>query len=139
MTYRLTPQGFGIATERAPVPDKGKVLLTFDGEFADSVCVNGHFYPILGKTAEIPTACLTGENAVTAYSLATGKRYACDPILRTEEGGHLVAASAPAEERLLTLTLALCEAERRIGALEADLRTLSAHISPTPFSFGGNE
>ena len=139
MTYYLTPKGHGIATERTPIPDNGKVLLTFDGDFADSVCVNARFYPIVGRTAEIPTDALLDENAVTAYDLAAGRRYACDSILRSAEGGFLVAAGAPEEERLIALSLAVARAERHIAALEEEVRSLRTLTSPTPFSFGGNE
>ena len=138
MTYHLIPQGYGLATDRTPIPAKGKVLLTFDGDFADSVCVNGHFYPIVGKTAEIDTALLEGENTVSAYALKTGRRYACDSLLLSEEGGYLIPATPHEEARLLTLSLSLAEAERRIAALEEDVRTLTARTAPTPFSFGGN-
>ena len=139
MTYYLTPRGLGIATERTPTPDNGNVMLTFDGAFADSVCVNSHFYPIVGRTAEIPTDTLLDENSVTAYDLAAGRRYVCDGILKSAEGGFLVAAGAPEEERLISLSLALSRAERRIEALEEEVRSLRTLTSPTPFSFGGNE
>ena len=139
MTYYLTPQGHGIATERAPVPDNGKVLLTFDGDFVDSVCVNAKFYPIVGRTAEIPAEELLDENTVTAYHLGAGRRYPCDGIIRSAEGGFLVAVGAPEEERLIALSLAVARAERRIADLEGEVRSLRTLTFPTPFSFGGNQ
>ena len=139
MTYYLTKNGLGIVTDRAPIPDKGKVTLTFNGEFADSVCIGGRFYPIIGGTAEIPTEGLCPPVPITAYALSERRRFVCDAIGRIGEGeeSYLIPLVEDAEGRLASLAIAACELSGRMDALEARIEILENRITGTPFTFGG--
>lgn len=138
VTYTVVPTGFAVVTDRSPIPDEGKVLLTFNGEFVDTVCVGGIFYPIKNGTAEIPTVSLTHTTPVTAYTLSERRRYPCDAIGVVEADGerYLVPVSEGADLETVATALAIAALEARVAALEADLATLRERISPTPFTFG---
>lgn len=139
MTYTVLPTGFAIVRDRTPIPDKGKVLLTFDGEFVDSVCVGGLFYPIKGGTAEIPTDSLTHKTPVTAYALSSRRRYPCDAIGVVEVDGErfLVPTCEEVDTQTVATAIAIADLTARIAVLEEDLVALRDRISPTPFTFGG--
>lgn len=139
MTIHLTKNGLGITTDREPVRDNGKVLLTFKGEFADSVCVGGTFYPIIGGVAEIPTKGLCTPSPLVAYALGERRRYVCDAIGRIGEGEDslLVPLVEDAEGRLASLAIAACELSGRMDALEERIEILTARITGTPFTIGG--
>ena len=140
MTYYLTRNGLGITTEREPVPDNGKVTLTFKGEFADSVCIGGRFYPIIGGKAEIPTEGLCSPAPITAYALSERRRFVCDAIGRIVEGegAYLVPLVDDAEGRLASLAIAACELSGRMDALEERIGILTQRIEGAPFTIGGN-
>lgn len=139
MTFHLTKSGIGVTTEREPIPAKGKVRLTFKGEFADSVCVGGKFYPIIGGVAEIPTKELCTPAPVVAYALGERRRYVCDAIGRVGEGEEalLVPLTEDAEGRLASLSIAVCELSGRMDALEERMEVLSKRIIGEPFTIGG--
>ena len=139
MTFYLTRNGLGITTEREPVRDNGKVLLTFKGEFADTVCIGGRFYPINGGVAEIPTEGLATPAPVTAYAARERRRYVCDAIGRIGEGQDscLVPLTEDAEGRLASLAIAACELSGRMEALEERIEILTARIEGAPFTIGG--
>ena len=142
MTYRLFKAGVGLAEERLPIPENGKVKFTFCGESADYVCICGRFYPIADGAAEVPTEDLPEAIAVSAYSIAERKRYLCDSLIRVggESGkGTAFLVPAPSEdrelisllaERIATLEERLSEAEKRISRHE---KSISGNI----FTFGG--
>lgn len=139
MTFHLTRNGLGITTDREPVRDNGKVSLTFKGEFADSVCVGGRFYPVVNGTAEIPTEGLCPPAPVVAYALGERRRYVCDAIGRIGEGseGLIVPLTEDAEGRLASLAIAACELSGKVDALEERIEILTARIMGTPFTIGG--
>lgn len=139
MTYHLTPLGTGIATDRAPVPASGRILLTFRGEFADALFVGGRFYPIVGGVCELPGEAVGALTPVTAHALGARRRYVCDPLGRLGTGGELVAPlPSSAEESTVRLSEALGEAKGRLDALEERLLELDAMIRKTPFTIGGS-
>lgn len=138
MTYHLTSLGVGIATERAPVEAKGKVLLTFCGDLADTVCVGGVFYPIINNRAEIPCEAISGICPVTAHSLTLRRRYPCDPLARLGERGELIApVPEPWEDQLVRLTSLLGEWNGRLSAAEESLLSLEKKIETPAITFGG--
>ena len=139
MTYTVVPTGFGIATDRTPIPDKGKVLLTFKGETVDTVCVGGLFYPVKNGSAEIPTEPLTHKTPVTAYALAERRRYPCDAIgvVEAEGARFLVPIAEEEDARTVATAILLADLSARIRTLEGDLAALAERITPTPFTFGG--
>lgn len=138
MTYILTHGGLGIATDRTPSPAKGKVMLTFEGEFADCVCVCGRFYPIIGGVAEVPASAIEGTVPVTAYATAAGRRYTCDPLGRIGEGGELIAPTADTTaEHLAALAEKGKQLEARITELSERLTALGERIDRPTFHFGG--
>ena len=139
MTYTVVPTGFAVVTDRTPIPDKGKVLLTFCGEYVDTVCVGGLFYPIKNGKAEIPTAPLTHKTPVTAYALTEHRRYPCDAIGVVEADGtrFLVPIAEEEDARTVATAILLADLTARISTLESDLAALAERITPTPFTFGG--
>ena len=139
MTFYLAKNGVGITTEREPIRDNGKVMLTFRGEFADSVCVGGKFYPITNGVAEIPTTGLCPPAPVVAYALSGRRRYVCDAIGQVGEGEDklLFPLVEDAEGRLASLAIAACELSGRMDALEERIEILTKRIEKEPFTIGG--
>ena len=138
MTYYLAAAGLGIATDRAPLPAEGKVTVTFEGEFADCVCVGGRFYPIVGGEASIPASAIVSQTPVTAHALASRRRYLCDPLGRVGTEGEMIAPVRDTEsEHLCTLFATLGELAGRVEAIEERLAALGERIDRTPFQFGG--
>lgn len=142
MTYRLLRAGLGFATEQSPLPDLGKVRFTFVGEKADTLCVCGRFYPIVGGVAEIPTEGLPEAIAVSAYSMSEGRRYLCDPLLRVGgEAGSKTAFLIPApdgdKEVLALLSDRIAGLEERLLHAERALAEHSKKISGNIITFGG--
>ena len=138
MTYHLTEIGEGIATERVPVPDNGKVILTFCGSFADNVCVGGRFYPIVDGVAEIPSAAIGTMTPVTAYALSARRRYVCDPLGRLGEGDtHIAPLAEEADGHMARLAEALGRMEERLAEAEETVRALARRIEHPTFTIGG--
>ena len=138
MTYYLTSGGIGIATDATPTPDKGKVFITFEGYFADCVCIGGKFYPIIEGCAEIPTKDISGTVPLTAYALGARMRYDCDPLGRIGPAGDLIAPVRNSATAHLTTLATLCgELEARLSTLEQRLSALGERIDRPTFSFGG--
>ena len=139
MTFYLTKSGTGITIDREPIRTKGKVTLTFKGEFADSVCIGGKFYPIIGGVCEIRAEEILAPAPVTAYALAERRRFVCDAIGRVGEGEEalLVPLVEDAEGRLASLSVAACELSGRMDALEERIEILTARINGAPFTIGG--
>lgn len=138
MTYYLTSGGIGIATDAAPVPDKGKVSITFEGEFADCVALCGKFYPIIDGYAEIPTGNICGTVPVTAYNLGEQRRYACDPLGRIGTRGDLIAPVRDSDTAHIAALAATCATlEARLSRLEERLTAFGERIDRPTFSFGG--
>ena len=138
MTYHLTAIGEGIAIDRVPVSDTGKVILTFCGEFADNVCVGGKFYPILDGKAEIPTAAIGTLTPVTAYAMKPRRRFVCDPLARLAEEGSLIAPIAEEEDgHLVRLSELIGTMEARLLAAEEAILSLTARIQQPTFTIGG--
>ena len=139
MTYTLSFSGIGIAKEREPFEDKGKVFFTFAGKKVDTVCVGGRFYAVKDQQVTVPTAALSGTVPITAYLLSERLRYVCDSLQFIGEAPRLILP-VPEENgvqlcRLTEQQEALCE---RLAALEERLAALKEELYPTPFSFGGN-
>ena len=139
MTYRLFKAGVGLAEERLPIPEVGKVRFTFCGENADYVCICGRFYPVVDGAAEVPTEDLPEAIAVSAYSIAEKKRYLCDSLIRVGGEGAAYLVPAPSEDRELISLLAerIAAQEERLCAAEARLGTHEAKILGNTFTFGG--
>lgn len=138
MTIYLTKNGGGITVKREAVYENSKVLLTFIGEAADSVCIGGCFYPIKDGIAEIPRERIVTPAPVTAHALGERRRYVCDAIGEDSDGeGGLILLTEDAEGRLASLAVAACELSGRMDALEARTAILEAGINKTPFTFGG--
>lgn len=138
MTYYLSFSGIGIAKEREPIEDRGKVSFTFTGKKVDSVCVGGRFYTVKDQKVCIPTEALSGTVPVTAYHLSEKLRYVCDSLLFLGEEPRLVL---PVPEENGEQLCRLCEQQEafseRLAALERGLSSLKEELYPTPFSFGG--
>ena len=91
MTYTVVPTGFGIARDRTPIPDNGKVLLTFCGEYVDTVCIGGLFYPVKNGKAVIglkekymtPATVKVSKNTVEAFDDGTLLTYVDGKIKET--------------------------------------------------------
>ena len=139
MTFYLTKNGVGITVKADAVYKDGKVLLTFMGETADSVCVGGCFYPIKGGVAEIPTERICTPAPVVAHALGERRRYVCDAIGQIGERGEqrLALLTEDAEGRLASLASAACELSGRMDTLEERITILENRITGTPFTFGG--
>jgi hypothetical protein len=140
MTYHLTHLGIGIATERTPVAAKGKVILTFLGAYADTVCIENRFYPIIGKRAEIPAEAFSDTTEITAHALAEGKRYSCDPIGRFTDGelSYLVPlVTRTADSTAAFLADLISDLETRVREMGEQIAALGARIEQKPFTFGG--
>ena len=139
MTYTVVPTGFGIARDRTPIPDNGKVLLTFCGEYVDTVCIGGLFYPVKNGKAEIPTDTLTHKTPVTAYALTEHRRYPCDAIgvVESEGARFLVPIAEEEDARTVATAILIADLSARVRTLEGDLAALAERITPTPFTFGG--
>ena len=137
MTYHLLAGTLGIATERTPVPDKGKVILTFLGEHADSVSLDGRFYPIVDGRAEIPAEAIGKKSDLVAHSFSSHRRYPCGPLGRVgEEGGMIAPLTSPDAllARIAELLLGLLD---RLAAAEARIEAHDAAIERKPITFGG--
>ncbi len=137
MTYYLTAGSIGIATERTPIADNGKVILTFLGEHADSVSVGGRHYPIIDRRAEIPTDAIGESTPLSAYALASHRRYTCEPLGRIGEGGTLLSVASGAEALLPRIAELLLTLSERLSAAEERLLFLDAAIMRKPITFGG--
>ena len=140
MTYHLTSLGIGLAIDRARVPDKGKVILTFNGCFADTVCIGTRFFPIVKGKAEIPADAFSDTTAVSAHALAEGKLYRCDPIGRLKDGtlSYLMPlVNHGGEATVAFLADARGDLEERIDDLEERIAALTARIEQKSFTFGG--
>ena len=138
MTYYLTSGGIGIATDATPIPDKGKVFITFEGDFADCVALLGKFYPVIDGCAEIPTDSIRATVPFTAYNLREQRRYTCDPLGRIGAKGDLIAPVRESDTAHITAIAATCGAlEARLSRLEERLMALGERIDRPTFSFGG--
>jgi len=138
VTYYLSFSGIGIAKEREPIEDKGKVSFTFTGKKADSVCVGGRFYAVKDQRVSVPTEGLSGTVPITAYLLSERLRYVCDSLLFIGEEPRLILP-VPEEngEQLCRLAEQQESFSERLSALESGLASLKEELYPTPFSFGG--
>lgn len=137
MTYYLTAGSLGVATERTPMPDNGKVILTFLGEAADSVSVCGKFYPIVAGRAEIPSEAIGTLTEVTAHTSSSHRRYACEPLGRVGDRGETIAVVGSQEALLARIAALLSAAVCRLDAAEARLLAHDAAITRKPIAFGG--
>ncbi len=137
MTYYLTAGSLGVATERTPCPRKGKVILTFLGEHADSVSLDGRFYPIVDGRAEIPADAIPNRAELAAHAHAARRRYACGPLGRVGERGELVAPLYDPDGPLAEIAALLSRLSDRLTAAEERLASLDAAITRKPITFGG--
>ncbi len=138
MHYLLSTRYGGILTDAAAVPDDGKVIFTFSGEDVDSVCVGGHFYPVVEGRAVVPTDCLLGHIPISAHRLADKTRFPCDSLRRIELEGkpHLTLAPEELGERLPLLCAALDAVSSRVEALALGVEQLRSRIDAPALCFG---
>lgn len=113
MKYILTKGGHGYFAGISPEKDDGKLCLSFSGETAESVSIGGKFHPIRGGVAEVPTAGLSGKLAFAAHNLTAGKRYVCDELFITEDGGgRMIFCSCSADAAKVAASVDELLAER---------------------------